>query len=44
MNTEFEKIMYRSKEELANISWIDLTHPDDLIRIWNYSGSLRRLI
>lgn len=30
MNTEFEKIMHRKKDELANIKWTDITHPDDL--------------
>lgn len=30
MNCEFEKIMHRSKEELASMKWTDITHPDDL--------------
>jgi len=30
MNSMFEKILGRSKEELININWIDITHPDDL--------------
>ncbi len=30
MNNEFERILCRPKEELASLSWIDITHPDDL--------------
>ena len=30
INPMYEKILGRKKEELANITWADLTHPDDL--------------
>ncbi len=30
INPMFEKIMRRTKEELATIDWPDITHPDDL--------------
>lgn len=30
INPMFEKITCRTKEELAGISWADITHPDDL--------------
>jgi len=30
INSAFEKILCRSKKELADISWMDITHPDDL--------------
>lgn len=30
INPMFEKILGRSKEELANTKWAELTHPDDL--------------
>lgn len=30
MNSMFEKILGRTKEELAKLDWIDITHPDDI--------------
>lgn len=30
-NPMFEKITGRSKVELENVSWIDITHPDDIV-------------
>lgn len=30
MNPMFEKILGRTSQELANINWLDITHPDDL--------------
>lgn len=30
MNPMFEKILGRTSRELANINWMDITHPDDL--------------
>ena len=30
VNTHFSEIAGRSKSELKNLSWMDLTHPDDL--------------
>lgn len=30
MNSMYEKILGRSRQELANIKWTEITHPDDL--------------
>ncbi len=30
INTEFARILSRSKDEISLLSWIDITHPDDL--------------
>lgn len=30
INSAFERILCRSKKELCDVSWMDITHPDDL--------------
>jgi PAS domain S-box-containing protein len=30
MNPEFERILGRTSQDLANIKWPEITHPDDL--------------